>query len=36
MHSKYADIYGGEATYLYKRQQELNDIKDFVEREKVA
>jgi nucleoside-diphosphate-sugar epimerase len=36
MHSKYADIYGGEATYLYKRQQELDDIKDFVERERVA
>lgn len=31
MHSKYADIYGGEGNYLYTKQQELDDIKAFVE-----
>lgn len=31
MHSKYADIYGGEGDYLYTKQQELDDIKVFVE-----
>lgn len=34
MHSKYAGIYGGDGYYLYSKQQELDDIKDFVEREK--
>lgn len=34
MHSKYASIYGGEATYLYTKQQEMDDIRQFVEREK--
>jgi len=33
MHSKYADIYGGSGNYLYSKQQELDDIKKFVERE---
>lgn len=36
MHSKYADIYGGEGNYLYTKQQELDDIKRFVERERAA
>lgn len=31
MHSKYARIYGGEGDYLYTKQQELHDIKSFVE-----
>lgn len=34
MQSKYADVYGGEGRYLYTKQQELDDIKAFVEREK--
>lgn len=34
MHSKYADLYGGEATYLYTKDQELADIKQFVEKER--
>ena len=29
MHSKYADVYGGEGDYLYTKEQELNDIKEF-------
>lgn len=33
MHSKYADVYGGEGDYLYSKQQELEDIKEFVMRE---
>lgn len=33
MHSKYADMYGGEGNYLYTKQQELDDIKRFVDRE---
>lgn len=36
MQSKYASIYSGEGMYLYTKQQELEDIKQFVEREKVA
>lgn len=36
MHSKYADIYGGEGDYLYTKQQELDGIKQFVEREKAV
>lgn len=36
MHSKYADLYGGEGDYLYTKQQELADIKAFVDREKAA
>lgn len=34
MHSKYAVVYGGEGNYLYSKQQELADIKKFVERER--
>lgn len=34
MHSKYAAIYGSEGNYLYSKQQELDGIRDFVEREK--
>lgn len=36
MHSKYADLYGGEGAYLYTKSQELDQIKSFVESEKVA
>lgn len=32
MHSKYADIYGGDGNYLYSKQQELDDITSFVTR----
>ncbi len=31
MHSKYARIYGGQGDYLYTKEQELADIKAFVE-----
>jgi nucleoside-diphosphate-sugar epimerase len=31
MHSKYSDVYGGEGNYLYTKEQELADIKSFVE-----
>lgn len=34
MHSKYADVYGSEGNYLYTKEQELDDIKQFVERER--
>lgn len=34
MHSKYADIYGGEGNYLYTKQQELDGIQEFVEKER--
>lgn len=34
MHSKYAHLYGGEANYLYSKNDELSDIKAFVERSK--
>jgi len=34
MHSKYATVYGGEGDYLYTREQELADIKQFVEKER--
>lgn len=34
MISKFADVYGGEGNYLYSKQQELDDIKQFVERER--
>ena len=34
LHSKYAPIYGGEKGYLYTKQQELDSIKAFVERER--
>lgn len=34
MHSKYADVYGGEGDYLYTKQQELDDLKDFVTSER--
>jgi len=33
MHSKYADIYGGVGSYLYTKEQELEGIKRFVEKE---
>ena len=33
MHSKYAGIYSGEGNYLYPKEQELADIKAFVEAE---
>lgn len=36
MHSKYAAIYGSEGSYLYTKQQELDDIKTFVERERAT
>lgn len=31
MHSKYASIYGGDGEYLYTKEQELSDIKSFVD-----
>jgi hypothetical protein len=34
MHSKYAKIFGGQGFYMYSKQQELNDIKQFIENEK--
>lgn len=34
MHSKYADLYGGQGDYLYTKEQELADIKAFVEKER--
>lgn len=30
MHSKYAGVYGGQGSYLYNKQQELDDIKTYV------
>ncbi len=36
MHSKYAGIYGGEGDYLYSKEQELEDIRRFVERERAV
>lgn len=36
MHSKYASVYGGEGTYLYSKEQELAQIKAFVENYKVS
>lgn len=36
MHSKYASVYGGEGDYLCTKQQELDDIKAFVQRERQA
>ncbi len=30
MHSKYAEVYGGQGTYLYTKQQELDNIKEIV------
>lgn len=35
MHSKYADVYGGQGDYLYTKEQELEAIKRFVERERI-
>lgn len=32
MHSKYGNLYGGEGPYLYTKQQELDQIKEFVEK----
>jgi nucleoside-diphosphate-sugar epimerase len=34
MHSKYAGVYGSEGNYLYSKQQELDDIKLFIERKR--
>lgn len=34
MHSKYAELYGGEGNYLYTKKQELKDIEEFVKRER--
>lgn len=34
MHSKYADIYESEGVYLYSKQQELSEIREFVKRER--
>ncbi|HSW98835.1 MAG TPA: NAD-dependent epimerase/dehydratase family protein [Candidatus Saccharimonadales bacterium] len=34
MHSKHATLYGGSGTYLYTKQQGLDDIKAFVSAEK--
>lgn len=34
MQSKHAALFGGSGDYLYSKQQELDDIKAFVEREK--
>ena len=34
MHSKYAEVYGGEGNYLYTRGQELAGIKEFVAKNK--
>jgi nucleoside-diphosphate-sugar epimerase len=34
MHTKYAEIFGGKGNYIYSKQQELNDIKTFIKREK--
>jgi hypothetical protein len=34
MHSKYAEIYGGQGNYLYSKDQELNDIKLFIKKYK--
>jgi hypothetical protein len=34
MHSKHAELFGGTVPYLYNKQQELDQIKAFVEREK--
>jgi nucleoside-diphosphate-sugar epimerase len=31
MQSKYAEVYGGEGSYLYSKAQELADIEEFVE-----
>lgn len=33
MHSKYADVYGGEGNYLYTKAQELADIRAFVQQQ---
>jgi nucleoside-diphosphate-sugar epimerase len=33
MHSKHAELFGGKVPYLYSNQQELEDIKKFVEEE---
>lgn len=34
MHSKYAKVYGSQSNYLYTKEEELADIKKFVERER--
>ena len=34
MHSKYAEVYGGEGNYLYTKEQELAGIKEFVAKNK--
>lgn len=35
MHSKHAALFGGTAPYLYSKQQELDDIKTFVENNRI-
>jgi NAD-dependent epimerase/dehydratase family protein len=34
MHSKYAELFGGHGFYMYSKQQELHDIKQFVKSQK--
>ena len=34
MHSKHADLFNGEGNYLYTKQQELDDIKKFVNKQR--
>ncbi len=36
MRTKHAELYGAAGYYLYSKQQELQDIKVFVEHEKAA
>ncbi len=36
MHSRHAELYGGDNPYLYSKQQVLDDIKGFVDRQKAA
>jgi len=36
MHSKYANIYGGDGDYICTKERELDDIKSFVARERGA
>ena len=34
MHSKHAEVYGGEGNYLYTKADELAGIKEFVAKNK--
>lgn len=36
MHTKYAEIFGGKADYMYSKKQELDDIKAFVQHSKLG